>query len=92
MRFEWDEVKRAGNLRKRGIDFADLAPIFESRMLVTIDRRRDYGEVRYIGIGIVGGRELTVVWTERSGAIRWISARRAHAKERARYQVAEKAE
>lgn len=87
MRFEWDEAKRPINLEKHGIDFVDCPMVFESPMLVTLDSRKDYGEVRCIGIGILDGRIVTLVWTVRGDAFRLISARKAHAKERATYRA-----
>jgi uncharacterized DUF497 family protein len=44
MRIDWHEAKRDANLAKHGIDFADIAPVFASRMLVSVDTRQDYGE------------------------------------------------
>ena len=87
MRFEWDEPKRLRNLGRHGIDFADCPAVFESQMLVTLDGRKDYGELRYIGIGILDGRIVTVVWTVRGETVRLISARKAHVKERAAYRA-----
>lgn len=87
MRFERHEPKRLRNLERHGIDFADCTAVFDSQMLVTLDRRKDYGEPRYIGIGILEGRIVTVIWTVRGDTIRLISARSAHAKERAAYRA-----
>jgi hypothetical protein len=42
-----------------------------------LDDRRDYGEERWVRIGIVEGTILTVVYTERSERRRLISARQA---------------
>jgi hypothetical protein len=43
----WDERKRAGNLRKHGVDF-DIVERFEfDTAVIAIDSRRDYGEPRY---------------------------------------------
>ena len=48
--------------------------------------RRDYGEERYILIGMAGPEgPLTVVFTERQGRIRMISARRATEREQDDY-------
>jgi uncharacterized DUF497 family protein len=90
MRIDWDEPKRRRNLEIHEIDFADVGPAFEARMLVRIDTRRPYGEARYVGIGRLNAREVVVVWAEHRD-IRWIiSCRRANAKERARYREAER--
>ena len=87
MRFEWSESKRVTNLIKHGIDFLDAVCAFQDRMLVEVDGRFDYGETRHRGIGIVSGRVVVVVWTVRDGTVRFISARRANAKERTRDQT-----
>jgi uncharacterized DUF497 family protein len=54
MRFEWDGRKNQANIQKHGFDFADAWEIFESPMLVALDERADYGEDRWIGIGLLG--------------------------------------
>lgn len=44
MKFEWDEGKNKINLQKHGIDFNDVAELFNQPMLVLLDSRDDYGE------------------------------------------------
>jgi uncharacterized DUF497 family protein len=90
VRFEWDETKRWANVAKHGIDFIDAIRAFDGRMLTKLDQRRDYGEIRFRGIGMMDGRIVLAVWTERDGAIRLISVWRANAKERAQYQAEQK--
>lgn len=83
MQFEWDEAKNLENMRKHEIDFADIAPMFDSPMLVEPDNRFDYGEERWFGIGFLGNGVAVVIWTERQhDVIRIISARRANRYER----------
>lgn len=53
MQFEWDEQKRKTNIRKHGFDFRDAWKVFNSPMLVAPDDRQDYGEDRWIGIGML---------------------------------------
>jgi uncharacterized DUF497 family protein len=87
--FEWDEPKAADNLRKHGLDFADAWEIFESPVLEVFDDRKDYGEDRWIGVGILKGRAVVVVYTERpNGVMRIISLRKALSHERKRYEKA----
>ncbi|MBC8264509.1 MAG: BrnT family toxin [Anaerolineales bacterium] len=89
MRFEWDEEKNAVNIHNHKIDFADVPPIFNSPMLVELDEREDYGEDRWIGIGILRNIVAVVVFTEpRQDTIRIISARKANKHERKRYEQA----
>lgn len=82
MEFEWDPIKHARNFRERGIGFDAAALIFDSRVVEVMDTRRDYGEVRVKAIGEVEGVILAVIYTDRDGVRRIISARRATSKER----------
>lgn len=88
MNFEWDEHKNEANIRKRGIDFADAPEVFSHPMLTRLDTRYDYGEDRWISIGITRNRTVVVVYTERSQGktIRIISIRKALSYERKRYE------
>ncbi|MES1242321.1 MAG: BrnT family toxin [Acidobacteriota bacterium] len=79
MRFEWDDGKCSVNVRKHGIDFADVQQVFSSPMLVDLDDREDYGEDRWVGIGWLRDTLTVVVWTKpREDSIRIISARKAN--------------
>jgi uncharacterized DUF497 family protein len=84
--FEWDEKKRSINLRDHGVDFLYAAVIFEALTLRDVDDRQDYGETRYLALGIVGEDIFAVVYTLRGENIRLISARKARKKEYERYQ------
>ncbi len=89
MEFEWDEDKNASNIAKHGISLAVARRIFEGVVLTHTDDRIDYGEVRKISIGSIGGTVVVVVvHTMRSGKIRIISARPANRAERKRYEEA----
>lgn len=86
MEFDWDPGKRDRVLRERGIDFAGAVAMFAGPVLVKQDTRHDYGEVRMIAVGQVGGDIITMVYTDR-GDTRWIvTAWPAHRKERAEWQ------
>ena len=80
MRFEWDENKNEENIRKHGIDFTDVYKIFNGAMIVNLDERVDYGEDRYIGVGLLKSTIAIVVFIEFDcdDIIRFISARRAN--------------
>jgi uncharacterized DUF497 family protein len=60
MRFTWDPVKNDRNMRERGLDFANAPPMWDSPMLVWVDTRRDYGEKREVGLGLLEGRVMAV--------------------------------
>jgi len=76
MRFEWDDNKRVSDLDKHGIDFVDAELVFDGRSVVSVPSPYP-DEVRSLTTGFVEGRLITVVWTQREDAIRFISARRA---------------
>lgn len=78
MQFEWDENKRLINIRKHGIDFLDVPPIFELDTVTVIDDRFEYGENRYQTLGLLKTRIIMVVHTESETVIRIISARKAN--------------
>ena len=87
MRFEWDEFKNALNIRKHGIDFIDVADIFNHPMLTFLDDGDNYGEPRWIALGRIHSLIGVVVYTERRGdVIRIISARKATKHEVRRYE------
>ncbi len=87
MKFEWDENKRRTNIQKHGLDFRDAWKVFNYPMLIALDDREDYGEDRYIGIGMLERRIVVVVYTERSeDTIRIISMMKALTHERNRYE------
>jgi uncharacterized DUF497 family protein len=85
MRFEWDERKRLSNLEKHGLDFLDVAVVFEAAHVEAPSTFRGE-EQRFLTIGTFEGRYVTVVYTIRSEAIRVISFRRARHEERQKYQ------
>ena len=85
MRFEWDENKRLINIRKHGIDFADIPSIFELDTVTVIDERFEYGETRYQTLGLLKTRIIIVVHTESETVIRIISARKANKYEEETY-------
>ena len=83
-KFEWDDDKARINLDKHEISF-DLAskvfddPAREERL------DDDTDEERWIAIGLAEGRVLFIVFTERNGRTRIISARKANRNEQASY-------
>jgi uncharacterized protein len=88
MIFEWDENKNNLNIKKHGFDFEDAYIIFNMPMLVISDTREDYGEDRYIGIGILKKAVVVIVYTESTekDMIRVISLRKATKNERKIYE------
>ena len=73
--------------QKHGIDFQDVVDIFNHPMLSRADKRADYGEDRWVAIGLIYSLTGVVVYTERTGErIRIISARKATKREMRCYE------
>lgn len=87
MRFQYDPTKAAANLRKHKVSFADAEGVFEDPLALTVEDPDAKAEKRFVTIGLGSAAELlVVVWTERDGQCRLISARRATRKERRHYE------
>jgi hypothetical protein len=85
VKFEWDERKRADNIRDHGIDFVDAKSIFEGYTVTISDDRFDYGEDRFITFGLLRETIIAVAHTEDEETIRLISARKATKREARAY-------
>lgn len=84
--FEWDDEKAASNAEKHGVTFEEARSVFRDPFAIELlDDREDYGEDRYILIGMSANNVLVVVYTERRERNRIISARRAELNERRFY-------
>lgn len=79
--FTWDEHKRQANLSKHGLDFADAPALFEGPTFTFEDQREDYGELRFVSLGLLGLHVVVVVHTETESEIRLISMREANTHE-----------
>ncbi len=86
MRYCFDPRKRIGNLRKHGYDFDDAKQVIESARTVTFeDHRFEYGEQRFITLGMLNGAVVVIVTAETKDEIRLISMRRAERHEQEIY-------
>ena len=86
MKFEWNEAKRRANLKKHGLDFADILAFEWETAHVTFDDRFDYGEEREIALGLYRGHIHVVVYAERGASLRIISFRKATGREAKIYE------
>lgn len=86
MEIEFDEAKRLKTLEERGLDFARAGEIFNGTEWTWPDDRHDYVEPRFITFGLLDGRLVALVWTERNGNCRIISMRKANDREQASYR------
>lgn len=85
MEITYDPEKQARTLAERGLDFEDAAQVFAGTTLTHEDDRQDYGETRYQTIGLLNGRLVMVVWTERGSTRHVISMRRCNDREQKKY-------
>lgn len=87
MRYEWDEAKRAANIAKHGVDFPLAQDFAWESALIVQDTRHDYGEPRFIAIGLIGERLHVLVFTPRGDAVRIIGLRKANDREVSLYET-----
>ena len=85
MKIVWDEAKRRLNIKKHGLDFADVAAVFEGITYTFEDSRFAYAEQRFITLGMLHGIVLVIAHTETTREIRVISMRKATKNEEAIY-------
>lgn len=80
---QFDPAKNDANVAKHGVSLERAADMDIRAVLE--DDRRDYGEIRYRAFGLIDGVAHCLVFTDRQGALRAISLRRAHRKEMKRH-------
>ena len=85
MELEWDEAKREDNLAKHGLDFAIALELFADYFMERLDVSQDYGEDRWVALGMIRGVVVVLVYTERNGKLRPISFRKGTVRERRVY-------
>ena len=84
--FAWDDAKAAENLAKHGVSFMTARRVFGDPFAIErLDDRHDYGEDRFVTIGMVDNRLLCVAYTMRGATVRVISARGAEPYEHRQY-------
>jgi len=84
--FEWHHAKARSNYAKHGVTFDTAKRAFADPFAVEVlDDSADYGEERFLLIGMVDGQLLSIVYTPRQGRCRLITARRATKDEQDHY-------
>lgn len=78
MEFEWHEAKAEANWQSHGVSFELAKTVFKDPFAIErLDDREEYGEERFVIIGMAEGNILLfVAYAEREDRIRIISARR----------------
>ncbi len=86
MMYEWDSAKAARNAAKHRVTFPYAVRVFEDPKHCTWeDKRKPYGEKRFISLGKIEGRVFVIVHTVRGKNIRIISARKGNSDEKEIY-------
>jgi uncharacterized DUF497 family protein len=86
MRYDYDPDKRVSNLKKHGLDFDEAREVIEGVQTVTFeDKRFDYGEVRFLTLGLLQGVVVIIATAETENTIRIISMRKADKNEQKIY-------
>ncbi|MEP6827662.1 MAG: BrnT family toxin [Aestuariivirga sp.] len=86
MDISYDPTKHQRNLNERGLGFNRDAEFDFATALFAVDARKDYGETRWRGLGLVVGRIHALVFVETKTGIRVISFRKANAREVKHYE------
>jgi hypothetical protein len=91
IRFKSDDENAALHLKKHGVSFEVAARVFADPFALAVQDRVENGEQRWQTIGVVDGYLLllvahTVAEDDTTEVICIISARKADAKERKRYE------
>jgi len=82
--FEWNAEKNRANKEKHGIGFEEAIKAFEEPYLRVLSRYPT--ETRWIALGRSENKIIAVIYTERNGRNRIISARMARRHEREIYE------
>ena len=92
LQFEWDPKKDAANQQNHGISFQVATVAFQDPLAALhSDPDHSDDEKREILVGHDSlGRLLLVVFTERQGRLRIITARKATKRERQAYEASQK--
>jgi uncharacterized DUF497 family protein len=88
VRISFDPAKDELNIRVRGLSFLAAADFDFERALYAVDDRRDYGETRYVALGMLGDRLHVLCFVETDDGVRVVSFRKANAREVRRYEKA----
>jgi uncharacterized DUF497 family protein len=89
---DYDAAKDRENVRKHGLPLGAAELLFDGSFVEEEDRRRDYGETRFIATGPIpffGDRIFVVIYTWREGVRRVISFRKANDREVRKYRASQ---
>ena len=81
MKITFDAEKRRKTLEERGLDFADVATVFDGPEFTDQDFRFDYPEPRFQTFGYLNDRLIMFAWAPTDEGIRVISMRKCNDRE-----------
>lgn len=64
MEISFDEEKRREVLKDHGLDLADAGKLLEGLCFEMVDDRFDYGEERWVSIGMLDGEVVVCIWAD----------------------------
>ena len=85
MEISFDSAKSERNVIDRGLPFTLLEQMEWSGAVIKEDVRKNYGERRYLAIGMIGDRLHAAVFTPRADKVHVISLRKANQREMKNY-------
>jgi uncharacterized DUF497 family protein len=80
-----DPKKRKANLHKHKVDMTDCYEAFDAPMVTREDTSEDYGEQRFVSLGLAKGKIVVLVWVDDVDEPRLISCREAEPHEEEAY-------
>lgn len=86
MEISFDPAKSQRNVTDRGLPFTLVEQLDWSGAIIEEDVRQDYGERRYLALGMIGDRLHAVVFTPRADKVHVISLRKANQREVKNYE------
>jgi uncharacterized protein len=86
MEITYDQSKNLHNIRQRNLSFERARDFDFETANFTIDKRKNYGEIRRCALGFLGNRLHAIVFTETAKGIRVISFRKANKREIMSYE------
>jgi uncharacterized DUF497 family protein len=86
-KYSWDPQKRELNIKMRKLDFVELADkIFDDpKLVIEIDNRANYGELRYLAFAVADNMRLCLCFTRRGNKKHLITIFRIHEKQWRKY-------
>lgn len=81
MEISFDPSKNERNIIERGMSFTAVEQLDWPTAIIKEDVRQNYGERRYLALGLIGDRLHALVFTPRKDRVHVISLRKANPRE-----------